>query len=70
MVTEVEHARVGKVKTIGLPIKFSVTPGGVAMGAPLYGQHTREVLGQHGYGNEEIDALASAGAIALAEENA
>jgi crotonobetainyl-CoA:carnitine CoA-transferase CaiB-like acyl-CoA transferase len=40
------------------------------MGAPLYGQHTREVLGQHGYGNEEIDALAAAGAIALAEENA
>jgi crotonobetainyl-CoA:carnitine CoA-transferase CaiB-like acyl-CoA transferase len=70
MVTEVEHARLGPVKTIGLPVKFSATPGGVASGAPVYGQHTREVLAQHGYGDGEIDALAASGAIALAEENA
>ena len=70
MVTEAEHARLGPVKTIGLPVKFSGTPGGVVTGAPLYGQHTREVLAQHGYGDDEIEALAASGAIAVAEENA
>jgi crotonobetainyl-CoA:carnitine CoA-transferase CaiB-like acyl-CoA transferase len=27
MVVEVEHARLGPVRTIGLPVKFSDTPG-------------------------------------------
>src|ERR1700736_5980929 len=44
MVVETEHATLGTVATIGLPVKFSSTPGGIARGAPIYGQHTREVL--------------------------
>jgi crotonobetainyl-CoA:carnitine CoA-transferase CaiB-like acyl-CoA transferase len=68
MVTEANHARLGPVKTIGLPVKFSETPGGVVMGAPIYGQHTREVLAQHGYNDEQIEALAASGAIAIAED--
>ena len=40
MVVEVEHSSLGSVKTIGLPIKFSQTPGKVRSGAPLYGEHT------------------------------
>ncbi len=68
MVTEAEHARLGPVKTIGLPVKFSGTPGGVVMGAPTYGQHTREVLALYGYSAEEIEALAASGAITIAKE--
>jgi len=68
MVTEAEHARLGPVKTIGLPVKFSGTPGGVVMGAPIYGQHTREVLDQHGYSEEQIEALAASGAVVIAKE--
>jgi len=68
MVTDAEHARLGPVKTIGLPVKFSGTPGGVVMGAPTYGQHTREVLAQHGYSEEEIQTLAASGAIAIEKE--
>src|SRR5207237_1281370 len=41
MVVEVEHSTLGSVKTIGLPIKFSQTPGKVRSGAPLYGEHTK-----------------------------
>ncbi len=70
MVTEAVHARLGPVKTIGLPVKFSGTPGGVATGAPLYGQHTGEVLSEYGYGSDEIEALAACGAIVVAKENA
>jgi hypothetical protein len=33
MVVEVEHARPGPVKTLGLPVEFSDMPGKVATGA-------------------------------------
>jgi crotonobetainyl-CoA:carnitine CoA-transferase CaiB-like acyl-CoA transferase len=64
MVVEVEHSKVGPVRTIGLPVKFSDTPGEVAHGAPSYGQHTKDVLRQCGFAEAEIDALQSEGAIA------
>jgi crotonobetainyl-CoA:carnitine CoA-transferase CaiB-like acyl-CoA transferase len=64
MVVEVEHARLGPVRTIGLPVKFSDTPGEVASGAPFYGQHTREVLREHGFADDEIESLLAEGAIA------
>jgi crotonobetainyl-CoA:carnitine CoA-transferase CaiB-like acyl-CoA transferase len=57
MVVEVEHSTLGPVKTIGLPVKFSETPGKVRSGAPVYGEHTREVLRQHGFDDNEIDVL-------------
>lgn len=66
MIVEVEHTRLGKVKTMGLPVKFSATPGKVRKGAPLYGEHTRAVLGEAGYSAAEIDALVKAGAIVCA----
>jgi crotonobetainyl-CoA:carnitine CoA-transferase CaiB-like acyl-CoA transferase len=68
MVVEVEHATLGPVKTLGVPVKFSDTPGQVRTGAPLYGQHTREVLRAHGFSDSDIGALLAEGAIALAED--
>jgi crotonobetainyl-CoA:carnitine CoA-transferase CaiB-like acyl-CoA transferase len=66
MVTEVAHSRIGAVKTLGLPIKLSETPGGVRQGAPVYGEHTREVLAEAGYTAGEIAALIEAGAVVAA----
>jgi crotonobetainyl-CoA:carnitine CoA-transferase CaiB-like acyl-CoA transferase len=66
MVVAVEHARLGPVQTLGLPVKFSDTPGKVRAGAPVYGQHTREVLRDHGFSDAEIEALLAEGAIAIA----
>src|SRR6185369_15460972 len=62
MVPEVEHTALGSVRTLGLPLKLSASPGGVRRGAPLLGEHTREVLAEHGYSAGEIDALVAAGA--------
>jgi crotonobetainyl-CoA:carnitine CoA-transferase CaiB-like acyl-CoA transferase len=57
MVVEVPHTTLGAVKTVGLPVKFSSTPGKVRAGAPLYGEHTREVLREHGFDAQEIEAF-------------
>jgi crotonobetainyl-CoA:carnitine CoA-transferase CaiB-like acyl-CoA transferase len=63
MVVEVEHATLGAVKTIGLPVKFSGTPGKVRTGAPVLGQHTDEILREHGFASDEIVALHQEGAV-------
>jgi crotonobetainyl-CoA:carnitine CoA-transferase CaiB-like acyl-CoA transferase len=63
MVVEVDHARAGRVKALGHPIKFSETRGEVKRAAPLLGQHTREVLGELGYCAARIDELVGEGAV-------
>jgi crotonobetainyl-CoA:carnitine CoA-transferase CaiB-like acyl-CoA transferase len=65
MLVEVTHPKAGKVKTIGLPVKFSATPGKVANAAPLLGEHSRAILAEHGYAAAEIDALAAERAVLL-----
>ena len=63
MVVEHDHPTAGRVRSIGLPVKFSGTPGSVDYSAPLLGQHTREVLLESGYGEDEIRRLSESGAI-------
>lgn len=65
MVPTVDHPVAGPMQTIGLPVKFSATPGGVQRAAPLFGQHTREVLTEAGYSDADINALIAAGAAKL-----
>ncbi len=62
MVPAVEHPVAGRVQTIGLPVKFSGTPGKVAGPAPLLGQHTRTILAEAGYSAAEIEAFLASGA--------
>ncbi len=61
MVRTVEHPLHGEVQTIGFPVKFSQTPTSVDRPAPLYGQHTREVLQDCGYSEAQIEAMLKAG---------
>jgi crotonobetainyl-CoA:carnitine CoA-transferase CaiB-like acyl-CoA transferase len=57
MVAEVDHPTLGRVRMPGSPIKMSETPPVVGRAAPRLGEHTREVLREAGYSDEEISAL-------------
>ena len=63
MVPSVHHPVAGEVQTIGLPVKFSASPGGVEDPAPLLGQHSREVLAEFGFTGDEIEAAIAGGAV-------
>jgi crotonobetainyl-CoA:carnitine CoA-transferase CaiB-like acyl-CoA transferase len=63
MVVEVAHPTAGPVKTLGLPIKFSDTPGKVRKAAPLFGEDTYAVLREYGFAEDEIAAMERDGAI-------
>jgi crotonobetainyl-CoA:carnitine CoA-transferase CaiB-like acyl-CoA transferase len=62
MVVETRHPKAGTVRAIGCPLKFSATPARVSRAAPLFGQHTREVLEEYGLTTAEIDVLIRTGA--------
>jgi formyl-CoA transferase len=44
MVVEMEHPEAGTVRTLGIPVKLSETPGTIRRPAPLLGEHNDEVL--------------------------
>ncbi len=57
MVVEVDHAVLGLMKTLGVPVKLSETTGAVARAAPTLGQHNDEILAELGYTEAEIAEL-------------
>jgi crotonobetainyl-CoA:carnitine CoA-transferase CaiB-like acyl-CoA transferase len=56
-----EHPTEGRVRRMGTPTHWSGTPTVPTAPAPRLGEHSRDVLREAGYGDEEIDALVAAG---------
>jgi crotonobetainyl-CoA:carnitine CoA-transferase CaiB-like acyl-CoA transferase len=63
MLLYTEHPVEGRIPQLGFPIKFSATPGRLCTPPPTLGQHTREVLGELGFTEEEIERFDKCGAI-------
>ena len=64
MIQVLEHATLGAIRTLGLPIKLSDTPGAVRTAPPTLGQHTNEILTNDlGMTGAEIAALRATKAI-------
>lgn len=63
MVQEVEHPVIGKMKMVGFPSKLSLTPPSIRQPAPVYAQHTDEVLQGLGLSAERLNTLREQGVI-------
>jgi crotonobetainyl-CoA:carnitine CoA-transferase CaiB-like acyl-CoA transferase len=64
MVAHIDHAAVGPLKLLGVPIKLTDTPGSVRSAPPVLGAHTDAVLGADlGLTHADIDALRAEGAV-------
>ena len=59
-----EHASVGGVRVLGVPIKLSETPGAVTTAPPTLGQHTDQILRTDlGLTDVDVASLRTAGTI-------
>jgi crotonobetainyl-CoA:carnitine CoA-transferase CaiB-like acyl-CoA transferase len=61
MMVETDHPTLGRLKTLGSPIKMSATPAAVGRAAPRLGEHTVEVLREAGFSPAEIEKLRRSG---------
>ncbi|MDA0734134.1 MAG: CaiB/BaiF CoA-transferase family protein [Chloroflexi bacterium] len=57
MYLEMPHPTLGSIKQTGLPLKFSLTPGGLDRHPPLLGEHNQEILKGLGYSTAEIEQM-------------
>jgi len=58
MIIEIDHPKVGRIKTTGFPVLFSDTPQHIYRPAPLLNEHAKEILQEFcEYSDEEINAF-------------
>ena len=63
MIVDVKNTKAGSFKAIGMPIKFSETKVEDTKESPTIGQHTKQILLDHGFKSEEIDSLMKQGVV-------
>ena len=63
MLVDTEDPELGTIHNIGVPIKLSATPGSIRRRAPALGEHSAEILMEHGFTEAEVDELMEEGTI-------
>jgi crotonobetainyl-CoA:carnitine CoA-transferase CaiB-like acyl-CoA transferase len=63
MVYDIEHPKIGMMKTLGLPVKSNGELTSIRQPAPLHGQHTEEVLRETGYSDNQVRAMLAEGIV-------
>lgn len=69
IVVETEHPVAGPLRQARAAARFSNTPAIIRRGAPRLGEDTEAVLKEAGYSDEEMEALARNGAVALLKQD-
>ena len=67
LVVEQRHPQWGVTTNYGMLIQPSITMGRLDRPAPVLSEHAAEILGEAGYDESEVAALAEAGAVVLPE---
>ena len=63
MLVDTEDPELGTIRNIGVPVKLSATPGSIRRRAPALGEHSAEILTEHGFTGGEVDKLLAEGVI-------
>ena len=63
LVVHQQHPKLGSFEHLGKTIHFSGTPERIWGPPPVCGQHTREIMHEHGFDDAEIDKLVDATAV-------
>ena len=63
MVVEYDHPKIGRIKSIGIPVKSSGELTAIRQPAPWLGQHSAETVRELGMADGEIDSLFAEGVI-------
>jgi crotonobetainyl-CoA:carnitine CoA-transferase CaiB-like acyl-CoA transferase len=63
MVYDIEHPKIGPMKTLGLPLKSNGDLTQIRKPAPLHGQHTEEILREAGYSESQVRGLVNEGVV-------
>jgi crotonobetainyl-CoA:carnitine CoA-transferase CaiB-like acyl-CoA transferase len=63
MIVEMDHPTAGKIKGIGIPLKFSGTPATELVPPPALGQHNTEILALIGIDKEGAEELREKGVV-------
>jgi crotonobetainyl-CoA:carnitine CoA-transferase CaiB-like acyl-CoA transferase len=62
-VVKQQHPKLGRFEHFGVTIDFSETPQHIWGPPPTVGQHTREIMREHGYDDADVDKLVESKAV-------
>ncbi len=61
---EIDHEDVGPFRTVAVPMRFRTAEVGPRRRGPHVGEHTREVMADLGYSDDDVDRFLAAGVVA------
>jgi len=63
LLATVQYPGAGDVRVVGIPMRFSETPGTIRIGPPTVGEHTDDILASIGYSPQDIQRLRDEGCV-------